>query len=128
MRVWEGLCVWGGIRLNCHSASGGITEEFCAVQLSWYELGPPIRGEKWSEREADYLSPYKAIIKRCEPYILFTICFYDAVPNTWLTLFSRYIVREINENRYVLTSKTSRGKAKLMQNDGRKIANEQAIY
>jgi hypothetical protein len=69
-----------------------------------------------------------AIIKRRESYILFPICFHGAVPNTWLTLSSRYIVRERNENRCVQTSKTRGGEAKCMQNDGRKNAKEQAIY
>ena len=64
----------------------------------------------------------------CELYILFPICFHGAVPNTWLTLSSRYLVREINENCYVQTSNTRRGEGKCMQNFGRKIAIEQAIY
>ena len=89
--------------------------------------GPTHPGEKRSERKADYLSPYNAIIM-CELYILFPIWFHGAVPNTWLTLSSSYIVREINENRYVQTSKTRRGKGKCMQNSGRKIAMEQAIF
>jgi len=64
----------------------------------------------------------------CELYILFASCFHGAVPNTWLTLSSRYIAREINENRYMQTSNTRRGEGKCMQNVGRKIAKEQAIY
>lgn len=94
MRVWEGG------RLNCHSASGGIiTEEFCAVQLSWYEQGTPIRGK--SGRSVKWItSLYNASIKMCELYIFFPICIRGSLPKTWLTLSSCYIVSEVDVNRY----------------------------
>ena len=64
----------------------------------------------------------------CGLYILFPVCFQGAVPNTWLTLSSRYTVRDINENRYVQASQTRRGEGKRTQNAGRKIAMEQTIH